>query len=227
MKLAIFGKTTQSKTQLRKEAAGFGFTYDEKKPDVVISYGGDGTFLRSERKYPSIPKALFRFSKICKKCHNLPIEHALELLKKGKYRIIKNSTLIARAGQEKFIAANDITIRNAEPTHALRFTLEINGKQIPRDYIGDGIVVATPHGSSGYFHSITRKEFSSGIGLAFNNTTIEHQPLFLTEKDSIVLTITRGFAHVCSDNNSAVLRVKEGTRISIQTGKQKSKIIVF
>lgn len=227
MKLAIYGKTPHSKQKLRREADAFGFVYDEKKPDIVISYGGDGTFLRAEREYPGVPKALFRFSKICKKCHNLPIEHALELLKKKRYHVVENATLSAAILAKKFVAVNDVTIRNAEPTHALRFTIAVNGKKLPHDYIGDGVVVATPHGSSAYFHSITRKNFSSGIGVAFNNTTEEHAPLLLNERKKIVVTITRGFAHVCVDNNPDVLTVKKGTKITIKRGKQQSRIIVF
>lgn len=227
MKLAIFGKTTQSKARLRKETERFGFAYDEKKPDIVISYGGDGTFLRSEREYPAVPKALFRYSKICKKCHDLPIEHALELLKRKKYHVVENMTLDAIIGTRRFVAVNDVTIRNAEPTHALRFTITVDGKKLPHEYIGDGVVVSTPHGSSAYFHSITRKNFSSGIGVAFNNTTDEHAPLLLDERKKIVVAITRGIAHVCVDNNPEVLTVKKGTTINIQVGKQKSKLVLF
>ena len=227
MKLAIFGKTLQSKAQLRKEVVRFGFLYDEKKRDVVISYGGDGTFLRSERAYPGVPKSLFRYSKICKKCHDLPIEHALELLRKRKYHVVENLTLDAIVGTRRFVAVNDVTIRNAEPTHALRFTITVDGKRLPHEYIGDGVVVATPHGSSAYFHSITRKTFSSGIGVAFNNTTDEHAPLLLNQRKKIVVTITRGIAHVCVDNNADVLTVKKGTTIKIHAGKQKSNVVVF
>lgn len=227
MKIAIFGKTPQSKAQLRKEVEAFGFTYNEKKPDVVISYGGDGTFLRSERAYPGVVKSLFRYSKICKKCHDLPIEHALQLLKKKKYHVVENLTLSAAVDERRFTAVNDLTIRNAEPTHALRFTITVNGKRLPHEYIGDGVVIATPHGSSAYFHSITRRNFNAGIGVAFNNTTEEHAPLLLDERKKIVVTITRGFAHICSDNDPEVLTVTRGTKITIQRGKQKSKVVVF
>lgn len=40
-----------------------GCTFDEKNPEFVVSYGGDGTLLRAEFLYPSIPKLLLRIQK--------------------------------------------------------------------------------------------------------------------------------------------------------------------
>ena len=34
----------------------FGHDIDNNKPDFVITYGGDGTVLYAERRYPGIPK---------------------------------------------------------------------------------------------------------------------------------------------------------------------------
>ncbi len=227
MKIAVYGKTPESKAQLLKAIKKAGFTYDEKKPELVISYGGDGTFLWAERTYPGIPKALFRHSTICKKCHNLPIDHALALLNKRKYRIISHHKLQARIGTTALLATNDIVIRNALPTHALRFTVTVNGKRINREFIGDGIVVATTFGSTAYFHSITRKTFTKGIGIAFNNTTVEQKPLFLPEKAVIKLTVTRGEGLLAADNEQRMVVITPGKSVTIQVSKKKTKLISF
>jgi len=223
VKIAVYGKTPESKAQLRKEIVGAGFAYDEKKPDAVISYGGDGTFLKSESAYPGIPKALFRYSSICKKCHNLPITHALELLKKRKYTITEHEKLEANG----LTATNEIAVRNKLPTHAIRFTLTVNGKRIGKEFIGDGIIIATPFGSTAYFHSIARKTFTKGIGVAFNNTTVQHPPLFLPEKSKILLTITRGEAFAAADNNPKMLTLKAGNTIMIKISQKKARLISF
>ncbi len=227
MKIAVYGKTPESKAQLQKAVRKARFTYDEKKPDLVISYGGDGTFLWAERKYPGIPKALFRYSKTCKKCHNLPIDHALELIKKKKYKIVAHSKLEAHINTTILLGANDIVVRNALPTHAIRFTLTINGRKINEEFIGDGIVVATPFGSTAYFHSITKKSFRKGIGIAFNNTTITHAPIFLSEKSKIQLTITRGEAFVVADNEPRMVVLTKGKSVTIKASKKKARILEF
>ncbi len=227
MKIAVYGKTPESKAQLLKAVRKAGFAYDEKKPDLVISYGGDGTFLWAERKYPGIPKALFRYSKTCKKCHNLPIDHALELIRKRKYRIIQHSKLEVKINSTVLTAANDIVIRNALPTHAIRFTLTVNGKKMKEEFIGDGIVIATPFGSTAYFHSITKKNFKKGIGIAFNNTTTIHPPIFLSEKSKIQLTMTRGEAFVVADNEPRMVVLTPGKKAMITISRKKARIIEF
>ena len=227
MKIAVFGRTPESKAQILKAVKKAGFNYSEKKPDLIISYGGDGTFLFAERKYPGIPKALFRYSKICKKCHNLPINHALELIKKKKYRLVAHRKLQARVNKTKMLATNDIVIRNAIPTHALRFKISINGKQIKDEFIGDGIVVATTFGSTAYFESITRKKFKKGIGVAFNNTTVKQPPLFLNENAKIKVKITRGEAFLAADNEPKMAMLTAGKSITITASKKKTKLITF
>lgn len=227
VKVAIFGKTPESKEQLKKEIKKFGFLYTEERPEIVITYGGDGTFLWAERKYPGIPKALFRYSKTCVKCHDLPIKHALELLREKKYTIKTHNKIQAQIETTKLLGTNDIVIRNALPTHAVRFLLKVNGKQINDEFVGDGIVAATTFGATAYFHSITRKTFNKGIGIAFNNLTKEHKPLFLPETAKIELTVTRGEAFLVSDNEPRMVILTPGKTVKITGTKEKAKIIQF
>ncbi len=226
IKIAIYGKTPESKAQLQKEIQKSGFILDENKPEIVISYGGDGTFLWAERKYPGIPKALFRYSNVCKKCHNLPITHALQLIKKRKYKLISHKKLQAKVDKTVLLATNDIVVRNSLPTHAIRFTIKINGKE-SKEHIGDGIVIATTFGSTGYFHSITRQKFSKGMGIAFNNTTIEQKPIFLPESARIELKLTRGEAFVVTDNEPRTILLTPGKSVTITTSSKKAKLVSF
>ena len=111
------------------------------------------------------------------------------------------------------------------PTQALRYTVAINGKQIDGTLIGDGIVAATPFGSTAYFYSVTRKKFVRGIGLAFNNTTIHLPPQVLPETARITITIIRNDAEFAADNNPAVLIVHPGDTITITKAHHPAKII--
>ena len=62
MKFFIVSKNQKSKTALKKTLKRIGCDYGERKPDIIVSLGGDGTFLLSERLYPGIPKLLIRDS---------------------------------------------------------------------------------------------------------------------------------------------------------------------
>ena len=116
MKIAVFGKTPESKHELAAAAEKEGFEYEEKLPDIVISYGGDGTFLRAERKYPGVIKALFRYSNICKKCHNLPINHALAIeLNRCRFQ----ARIVGANVVEIFAVAGDPGIDGHDPVEGL------------------------------------------------------------------------------------------------------------
>ncbi|MBD3317503.1 MAG: hypothetical protein GF344_17065, partial [Chitinivibrionales bacterium] len=166
---AIFAKNPQRVPELKAIAEMRGFTYDPEFPQFMITIGGDGTFLLAEHRYPGIPKLLVRDSLICYKCHNEPIDEMLRIIAEGRYLIKEILKLRAAFNASGPLAANDIIIRNTDPRHALRFRLTIDATSEDDILIGDGVVVATPFGSTGYFRSITRQSFFEGIGLGFNN----------------------------------------------------------
>ncbi len=198
----------------------YGFKLDKKSPDLVLSVGGDGTFLISERLYPGIPKVLIKESKICIKCHDSPAEHILEKIKNKQFKIEEFQKLEVSFKDKILKAANDIIIRNKLPINAIRFEIS----NINEELIGDGIVAATSFGSTGYFHSITKKSFDYGFGLAFNNTTKHIEPLLL-KNISKTFKITRGEALVSADNNDKIFEIKEGDEINIYSSKEKARIV--
>ncbi len=226
---SVVGKSEESALFMRKHAEKHGFVFVEKSPDFVISYGGDGMFLISERLFPGVPKVLLRDSKICNKCHNLPTEDVLKLLAEGKFRIEESTKLTAELKKTsevlKYECANDFVLRNKWPIHAIRFEVEINGKKLGDEFIGDGIVVSTSFGSGGYHHSITRKTFTKGIGLAFNNLTKETPHLVVEENSEIKIKLMRGDFMFVADNNPKIFEPEEGTEIIIKKSSSPAKLL--
>lgn len=226
-KAAVVGKNPHSIDFIKNELKKYGFVYEEEKPDFVVSYGGDGMYLISERSYPGIPKVLIRDSKICNKCHDLPLDHVLERIKNGKFKLEKDYKLMAvLPSGESFLAVNEFVLRNEKPTHAYRFDLYINEKQVEKELIGDGIVIATSFGSTGYFYSITRKKFKKGLGVAFNNLTTPKRPLILKNTDELKVFSIRGNVTFSSDNNPDIHIIKEGEIIKFKQSEHAAVRIV-
>lgn len=223
--VAIIGKNKNAISKLKKDLSRHHIPVATKKPDIIIALGGDGTFLLAERRYPGIPKLLMRDSLTCAKCNNEPASSVLHRIASNKYRIERHIKLEARANTKRLLAVNDIVIRNAKQYEALRFNVFVNNKQIGGEFIGDGITIATPYGSTGYFSSITRKHFSKGVGIAFNNTTVPHKPVLLPENALIKVAITRTTAHVSADNTSSMITVKPGNVVIVKNAKVEARLV--
>ena len=204
MKLLIYGKNNDEKTDLVKES---GFEIVSKNPDVVASYGGDGTFMKCEKDFPGIPKFILKKSRTSKKGNNLPHEEIFEKISGGEYRIEEEMKIEAVAKGKKIVGLNEIIVHNRDPRQAIRYFIFVNGKQIGAEIIGDGVVISTPFGSTGYYKSITDGFFEIGIGVAFNNSTEQSIHMVLKDDSEIMIRISRGPAMAYADNHDEEIKL--------------------
>ncbi len=223
MKLVLFSKT-EIEEELKQEIKDYGFEYSEKNPNFVISMGGDGTYLRSERQWPGIPKLIVKQNSICRKCETDTLEKALEKLKKGKFEIKENIKLEARIRRKKVTCVNEFSIRNMYATTAIRFYLWINEERTD-EIIGDGVIIATPFGSTGYYKSVGGKEFKEGIGISFNNPTEKMKHLVVPEDSEIKVKVIREDAVFNSDNDPRVILLKKDEVVKIKKSKKVAKLV--
>mgnify|MGYP000260779746 CR=1 FL=1 len=224
MKILLY-YSQRKKAEAKELARKYGFCLEGENPDIILCYGGDGTFLKAEADYPGIPKAIIKGSQICKQCSSLSNEEVIEKIKKKKYKIKKMTKIEARAEGKVLRAINDIIVHNHDPRHAIRYMLSVNGKQIGGTIIGDGIVVATPFGASGYYRSITDSVFNIGLGLAFNNSTEASDHLVLDDDSKILLKIIRGPATVYADNQKDSIVLKDGDEVEILKSSEQALLI--
>ncbi|MCX6717476.1 MAG: hypothetical protein NTU76_02265 [Candidatus Taylorbacteria bacterium] len=227
MKIIIHGKKRDEIIDLVKKI-GFKIIDDsdkKEKPDVVASYGGDGTFMKAEAKYPGIPKFIVKRSETCKKGHNIPKEELLKKVISRKYIIEKEMKISAFFEGKKLVGLNEIVVHNFNPRRAIRYELFVNDKKIGGQIIGDGVIIATPFGSTGYYRSIADSFFEIGIGVAFNNSTEQSDHMVLKEDSNIKIKIIRGPALVYADNGESEILLEDNDEIIIKKSANKAKII--
>lgn len=216
MKILIFGKNTEKLESLVKSQ---NFEIVKSNPDLIISFGGDGTLLSCERQFPGIPKLPIRNSQFCKKCPEHQDEIVLKELLLGKLQLTEFRKLETEVIYKKFYALNDFVVRNSDTTHTIRFRVN-NSKLL----IGDGIVISTPFGSTGYFKSITQQSLKNGFGVAFNNPTEKIDPLFLKDKNIVKFNLIRGKATLSFDNSPDIFIIDEGSELIFKLSDQIAKI---
>lgn len=199
----------------------------QRQPEIVLCYGGDGTLLFAERQYPGISKAMIRNSRVCHNCAVLNKQTILKLLDQKKYRLVKYYLLEAKAKGKTLYGLNDIVIGHKTINTGLRFTVYLNGEQYGREFLGDGVVVATPLGSTGYYQSITRSTFQHGLGIAFNNAVNNIGHLVVDNKVAITVQVNRESALVMADNNPVLIPLEPVERITIRLSRRYTNIVYF
>jgi len=222
LKFAIVSKDPKSTRKISDAATRLGFTRSAK-PEFIISLGGDGTFLRAERKYPGIPKLLIRDSNVCQKCDNLEYDQVFMCIAGEEYRISKHMKIEAVFRKKAYTATNDFAIRNRNPTRAIRFSVGVGQDVYP--LIGDGVVISSPFGSTGYFYSIARKSFKSGMGIAFNNVTTGLKSRVVNNSQEIVVELLRHDADFTVDNDPRIMTIKEGETVVFKPSKHYAQLI--
>lgn len=235
MKILLYGKDAYDLEELIKKLGFEIMTKDsDKDPDVVVSYGGDGTLLFSEREFPGIPKLPIRNSQYCHKCSNHDDKKVLEHLLKGELNLREHNKLHTNIYGKDLYALNDFVVRNELPTHAIRFKVMSEASHPAPDgagsinnlHIGDGVVISTSFGSTGYFQSITREAFEDReiFAIAFNNTTQIADPLYFEKDTEAEFKLMRGKATLTLDNSPEIFHLSEGTQLTFKLSDKVAKI---
>ena len=222
MKVAIIGlEKSFFEKEIKKEKK---LRLVKSNPDVVLAFGGDGTFLFAEQVFPGIPKVLVKHNSSCKKCNNHKYKIIIDALVNKKFKIVNFMKIQAFVKGKKIVALNDINI-HYKPPRAVRINLEVNNKTIAKEVIGDGVIISTPYGSSGYFQSITRKTFKKGIGIAFNNPVKKIKEKVIQQNSVVKVKVVRGPAVMCADCNKKIILLKTGDVVKIKKYNQFAKIL--
>lgn len=125
--------------------------------DITLTLGGDGTMLKAANlvsKYgiPLIGINLGRLG-FLSSIEKTKINEAINKLKKGSYNIENRSMIELKCNKPLFTdnscALNDFTLHKRDTSSMITIHSFINGLYL-NTYWSDGIIVATPTGSTGY-----------------------------------------------------------------------------
>lgn len=205
-------------------AVAAGLAVVRRDPQVVLCHGGDGTLLRAHREWPLVPKVPVRVAARARLCPEHALETVLAALAAGDLRREDLPLLEASLGRLRLEAVNDVVLRNESPATAVRLRVHADGSP-GGEFIGDGVVCATPFGSTGYYRSITRRTFARGLGLAFNNATEPLPPVELPEDGPLEVEVLRGPAVLVYDNDPRSIPLREGQRIVLRAAGRSTAVL--
>lgn len=123
--------------------------------DVVVALGGDGTILDAVRFAPGKPVAGFNIGSLgyLASVERRDFGKALAMLAKGKYRISPRTVLeCSRQDAPAAVpvrALNDVVLMRERSGHPATIDVAVDGRRAAT-YFADGLIVATPTGSTAY-----------------------------------------------------------------------------
>jgi NAD+ kinase len=129
---------------------------DATRIDVLLTLGGDGTFLRGARlvgprQIPILGVNLGRLGFLTA-CGAADLDRALTLLASGDYIVEPRMALEARTDREpdrRWRALNDVVLHKSGRARVFGLRASVDGELIGA-FAADGLIVATPTGSTAY-----------------------------------------------------------------------------
>ncbi|MDX8045802.1 NAD kinase [Gracilibacillus sp. S3-1-1] len=151
-------KSEVIKSRIKQYLTDFSLEYDEEKPELVISVGGDGTFLEAFHTYKHRLKETafigvhtghlgFYADWLPDEVEKLIIEIAKKPFDVVEYPLIDVKLHSVDEQTEQFIALNEVSVKSIDSTVAM--DVLIKGSHFER-FRGDGLCVSTPSGSTAY-----------------------------------------------------------------------------
>jgi NAD kinase len=197
----------------------------ESSPDLVITHGGDGALLGAEREFPGVPKLPVRDFRTAPRCEeHSSFEKTFDQYLNGGLEKTELIKIVGIANGKQICGINDIFIHNVDRGGALRYRVMIDGRPYRHEIIGDGLGLATIHGSTAYYRSITHSIFKIGIGLAFNNSTAVTNHQVLPEETIITVRMIRGPAILVADNSPERIKLETGDEITMKKIEEKAVV---
>ncbi len=130
---------------------------DDLEADVVVAVGGDGTVLEAARRAlgTGLPVVGVHAGNVGFLAEVQPDEvtPALAALQRGDYSITERMTLEAETSEGTLLQAlNDVVVEKDASQHIIRVGVSADDEQLV-EYRADGVIVATPTGSTAYTFS--------------------------------------------------------------------------
>lgn len=224
MKVAVYTYDSPESLRLRKLIRqgldDYKIDYDEKRPDIVITIGGDGTLLSAFNKYEDQLDTI-RFIGIhtghlgfYTDWRNFEVKELVESLKDGggqsiSYPLLDMTAKFSDGQSLHKIALNESTVKNI--TKTMVCDVDIN-HQLFESFRGDGLCVSTPTGSTAYNKAVG--------GAVMDPHIIGFQLAEMASLNNRVFR-TLGSPTILGSDNILTLRLKDESSIVLTCDRQK------
>lgn len=225
------GRTFQKVTFLPEESA-------YQAADLVVTIGGDGTLLRSGQacvrfRKPVLGVNLGRTGFLAT-CEVEEMPEKLRRLADGTYTIVRRGLLSADVSQREWRAdaINDVVVFGESRMHPMDYNVYCDGSFVS-SYRSDGLIVATPTGSTAYSFSAGGPVLDGAADVMVLTPVCAHNvhtaPLVFAANRTLKIVAdaeNREASYVCADSGARQMLLP-GEQVEITAAPGKLQLITF
>ncbi len=227
---ATFLKMLYEKQLIKKEYKTFS-SHKELDPsfDLLLSIGGDGTILRAATlvRKSGVPILGINAGRLgfLASVQKENIEAFLQLVVDKKYTISKRTLLSLTISpknkdiQDINFAMNEISVSRKDTTSMITIETYLNGEFL-NSYWADGLIIATPTGSTGYSLScggpILTPDVKSLVITPIAPHNLNARPLVIPDKTEIRLKVTGREEQYLVSLDSRITSIKNESILTIK-----------
>jgi NAD+ kinase len=201
--------------------------------DLLVGLGGDGTVLRAMRlsdhhRAPVLGVNLGKLGFLAEvDIPDLPA--ALTAIGEGNYQLEVRTALDAAIGSQRFSAFNDIVVVRVPGEGPAVVDLAVEGHHFV-SYTADGVIVATPTGSTAYNFSaggpIVAPSIPGIVVTPSSPHSVFNRPIMVDHRHSLSLRILPPSGHLAVEVDGAVTTyVTSGDTVSVIARSDGAKVV--
>lgn len=201
--------------------------------DSLVIIGGDGTILYNAAQCMEADIPLVTINKgtvgFLSEVHQNELDKLADLLNRKNIIVEERDMLTTNIKGKDYYALNEFMIERHSTGRIITVAVEVDGHLI-NEYSGDGFIVSTPTGSTGYSLSAGGSIISPKarvIALTpLNCISLTARPIIIAAYETITLTLSEAInkANIIADGR-AIEPIKQGESITISFAEKTLKFL--
>ena len=206
----------------------------DTRPDMVVSAGGDGTMLGAVQHALAwdVPVLGFNLGTLGFLAQAEPGDArvVVERVLAGNYAVEERMTVAATVGETTVTGVNDVVVEKVDTTRLISLEVTVDGEPFVT-YRADGLIVATPTGSTAYSFSAGGPLIDPRVEALVMTPVASHslfdRALVLPASTVIGLRVNRDRVVRANVDKTVLGILAEGQSAEIRRGAKPARFVAF
>lgn len=217
-----------------EKAGGSIVSREGEHADLVVAVGGDGTMLWAVREAleRDVPVLGFNLGTLgfLAKAEPSDLESVVHRLVKGEFEVEERLTIEASIGGQIAIGVNDVVVEKIDSTRLVSLEVMIDD-DLFTTYRADGLILATPTGSTAYSFSAGGPVIDPGVRAIVLTPVAAHS---LFDRPIVIPAASRVTVEVVGDrpvrvnvDKTSLGNLGDGDTVVVSAGERPARFVTF